>query len=62
MAPEVRGTAVAIFASVYYLGQTIAVTLAAPVVDRFGAQPLFVISAMLLPPLAFWFARGLKRR
>ena len=62
MAPEVRGTAVAIFASVYYLGQTIAVTAAAPVVDRFGAQPLFVISALLLPPLAWWFARGLKRR
>ncbi len=62
MAPEVRGTAVAIFASVYYLGQTIAVTAAAPVVDRFGAQPLFIISALALPPLAWWFARGLKRR
>jgi predicted MFS family arabinose efflux permease len=62
MAPEVRGTAVAIFASVYYLGQTIAVTAAAPVVDRFGAQPLFIVSAFGLPPLAWWFARRLKRR
>jgi YNFM family putative membrane transporter len=62
MAPEVRGTAVAIFASVYYLGQTIAVTAAAPVVDRLGAQPLFIVSAFGLPPLAWWFARRLKRR
>jgi MFS transporter, YNFM family, putative membrane transport protein len=62
MAPEVRGTAVAIFASVYYVGQTISVTLAAPVVDHFGAPPLFVGSAMLLPILAWWFTRRLKER
>ena len=61
MSPEARGTAVAIFASVYYLGQTLSVTLAAPVVDRFGAQPLFVGSALLLPLLAWWFTRGLKK-
>ena len=30
--------------------------------DRFGAQPLFVISALVLPALAFWFTRQLKRR
>jgi predicted MFS family arabinose efflux permease len=62
MSPEARGTAVAIFASVYYLGQTISVTLAAPIVDRFGAQPLFVFSALMLPVLAWWFTRGLKKR
>jgi predicted MFS family arabinose efflux permease len=62
MTPEARGTAVAIFASVYYVGQTIGVTLAAPIVDRFGAPPLFVFSAALLPVLAWWFTRGLKGR
>ena len=62
MSPEARGTSVALFASVYFIGQTIGVTLAAPVVDRFGAPPLFVISALLLPVLAWWFTRQLKRR
>jgi predicted MFS family arabinose efflux permease len=60
MSPEARGTAVAIFASVYYLGQTVGVTLAAPVVDRFGAPPLFLASALLLPVLAWWFTRRLQ--
>jgi predicted MFS family arabinose efflux permease len=62
MAPEARGTSVALFASVYFLGQTAYVTLAAPVVDRFGAPPLFVFSAVLLPMLAWRFTRRLKRR
>jgi predicted MFS family arabinose efflux permease len=62
MAPEARGTSVALFASVYFLGQTAYVALAAPVVDRFGAPPLFVFSALLLPVLAWWFTSRLKRR
>jgi predicted MFS family arabinose efflux permease len=62
MVPDARGTAVAIFASMYYLGQTVGVTLAAPVVDRFGAPPLYVISALLLPILAWGFTRRLQRR
>ena len=36
--------------------------LAAPVVDRFGAPPLFVVSAIGLPLLAFWFTLRLKAR
>jgi predicted MFS family arabinose efflux permease len=62
MTPEARGTSVALFASVYFLGQTAGVALAAPVMDRFGAPPLFVVSAVLLPLLAAWFARRLKMR
>ena len=61
MSREARGTAVALFASMYFIGQTIGVALAAPVMDRFGARPLFVTSAILLPVLAFWFTRRLKR-
>ena len=57
---QARGTGVALFASAFFLGQTIGVTLAAPVVDWFGARPLFALSAALLPPLALWFARRLK--
>jgi predicted MFS family arabinose efflux permease len=62
MAPEARGTALALFASVYFLGQTAGVALAAPVVDRQGARPLFMIAAVLLPALALWFTRRLKRK
>ncbi|MEA2978620.1 MAG: hypothetical protein QOF09_443 [Alphaproteobacteria bacterium] len=62
MAPEARGTSLALFASMYFIGQTVGVALAAPVMDRYGARPLFVISAVLLPALAFWFTRQLRRR
>jgi predicted MFS family arabinose efflux permease len=62
MSPDARGTAVAIFASVYYLGQTIGVTVAGPIVDRVGAPPLFAVSVVLLPILAWWFTRHLKTR
>jgi YNFM family putative membrane transporter len=62
MVPAARGTSVALFASVYFLGQTVGVALGAPVMDRYGARPLFVISAIMLPALAFWFTRRLKRR
>jgi predicted MFS family arabinose efflux permease len=62
MAPQARGTGVTLFASTYFLGQTAGVALGAPVVDRLGAQPLFLVSAAVLPVLAFWFTRRLKRR
>ena len=62
MAPEARGTALGLFSSIYYLGQSLGAALGAPVVDRFGVPPLFAISALLLPALAWWFTRRLKRR
>jgi predicted MFS family arabinose efflux permease len=62
MAPEARGTALGLFSSIYYLGQSLGAALGAPVVDRFGAPPLFVVSAFALPLLAWWFTRRLQRR
>jgi YNFM family putative membrane transporter len=62
MTPQARGTSVALFASMYFIGQTVGVALAAPVMDRTGARPLFVISAVLLPALALWFTQRLKNR
>jgi predicted MFS family arabinose efflux permease len=62
MAPQARGTAVALFASMYFIGQTAGVALAAPVMDRYGAQPLFIFAAAMLPMLAFWFTRRLRAR
>jgi predicted MFS family arabinose efflux permease len=61
MTPEARTTGVAIFSSAIYLGQMIGVAGGAFVFDRFGAAALFVLTALILPALAFWFARRLRR-
>ena len=62
MAPHARGTAVAMFASAFFIGQSIGVAIAAPVVDHFGAPWMFGIAAVLTPLLASAFARALASR
>ena len=62
MTPEARGTAVAIFSSALYFGQTAGVAAGALVIDRLGAAPLFLGTAVAFPALALWFARELRRR
>ena len=62
MAPEARGAAMALFALCLFVGQAIGVPIAAPIVDRWGAPPVFWIAAIVLPLLALWFAAALKRR
>ena len=42
MTPQARGTAVAIFSSAIFIGQTVGVGIGALVIDRLGAVPLFV--------------------
>ena len=61
MTPQARGTAVAIFSSAIYLGQTLGVATAALIFDRFTAVPLFAATAIALPALAWWFAAKLRR-
>jgi predicted MFS family arabinose efflux permease len=62
MTPEARGTAVAIFSSALYLGQTLGVAMNGIVFDRFGAIPVFVTAAAGLLGLGLWFARALRQR
>jgi predicted MFS family arabinose efflux permease len=62
MTPEARGTAVAIFSSAIYIGQTVGVGVFALIFDRAGAVPLLVGAGLILPALAWWFARELARR
>jgi predicted MFS family arabinose efflux permease len=62
MVPEARGTAVALFSAALYMGQPSGVALIAPLNDRFGAAPVFVAVAILLPVLGLWFARRLRAR
>ena len=45
MTPEARGTAVAIFSSALYLGQTAGVAANSVIFDRFTAVPVFLIAA-----------------
>ena len=61
MSPEARGTAVAIFSSALYLGQTLGVAINGIIFDRFTAVPVFVIAAIGLLALGLWFARQLRR-
>jgi predicted MFS family arabinose efflux permease len=62
MAPSTRGTAVALFASAFFLGQAAGVALVAALVDRWGAQPVYLLAAVILPLLGFSFAHRLRRR
>jgi predicted MFS family arabinose efflux permease len=62
MTPEARGTAVALFSSALYIGQTIGVAAASLAIDRAGAPPVFIVAALLVPVLGFVFAAKLPRR
>jgi YNFM family putative membrane transporter len=62
MAPEMRGLAVAAFASCFFLGQALGVWLAGHAVDRLGFAPVFVACGILVALLATSFAAALRRR
>jgi predicted MFS family arabinose efflux permease len=49
MAPAVRGTAVSLFASSFFLGQSLGVTLAAHILNSFGIVPMLLIAAVGTP-------------
>jgi predicted MFS family arabinose efflux permease len=61
MSPEARGAGLALFAFCLFVGQAIGVPIAAPIVDRWGAPPVFWAAAVVLPLLALWFAGALRR-
>ena len=62
MAPIVRGTAVSLFASSLFLGQSAGVAAAASLIDAVGTSGLFLTASLLVPALGFFFARELRRR
>jgi YNFM family putative membrane transporter len=62
MAPQARGTAVAIFSAALYLGQTAGVASAALVFDRYKGVPVFLVAATALLALGLWFAHALRAR
>lgn len=62
MAPALRGTAVTLFSAALFMGQSLGVAIAAVIVDRASAVPVFVISALALPILGVALARQIRRR
>lgn len=62
MAPEARGLGVSLFALALFLGQAIGVAAAAPLMDRYGARPIFIAAALMLPVIALWFRARLSVR
>ena len=62
MAPEVRGTAVALFAFFLFAGQAIGVTAAGYAFDHWGAETLLLPPALVLGLASWGFARALQRR
>jgi predicted MFS family arabinose efflux permease len=62
MTPQARGTAVAIFSSALYLGQTAGVAVNGFVFDHFTAAPVFLAAAVLLLAMGLYFARMLRRQ
>ena len=62
LAPEARGTALSLFAFCFFLGQAAGAGLGALVVDRTGADWLFLAAAAVLPILGLVLARDIKAR
>jgi predicted MFS family arabinose efflux permease len=62
MAPESRGLAVSVFAFMLFSGQSAGVALGVPVMDRYGGRPIFLLAAVIVLVIAFWFRRQLIRR
>lgn len=62
MAPEARGLGVSLFALSLFLGQSLGVAVAAPVVDRFGAPIIYLVAALILSAIALWFRSNLAIR
>jgi predicted MFS family arabinose efflux permease len=62
MAPTARGTGVALFASCFFVGQAIGVTLAGWAFDHAGAAALLLPPAFALPLAGLAFARAPRAR
>jgi len=62
MAPQNRATAMSLFTVHLYVGQAAGVAAVAPLIDRYGAPPIYIATALLWPLLALWFVRKLRTK
>jgi predicted MFS family arabinose efflux permease len=61
MAPEARGTAVSLFASFLFLGQSLGVVLAAALIDRIGTSAVVALGGGVMAVEGAYFAWALRR-
>ncbi|MBU6468853.1 MAG: MFS transporter [Betaproteobacteria bacterium] len=61
MAPQVRGTAVSLFASLFFLGQSLGVVLSAQWLSYWHEHSLFFVVALAIPLLGTVFAYLIKQ-
>jgi len=59
MIPEARGLGMALFAALFFCGQSIGVTIGGGVYDGYGALPMYLFAAIGMPILAVVLARRL---
>lgn len=62
MAPGARGTAVSLFASSLFLGQSVGVVAAASLMERIGTGPVVALGGAVMLAEGMFFARALNRR
>jgi len=62
MAPHARGTAVSLFSSSLFLGQSIGVVLAASLIDRIGTGAVIALGGAVMALEGVFFAWVLRRR
>ena len=62
MAPLARGTAVSLFSSFLFLGQSIGVVLAASLIDRIGTSAVIALGGGVMAAEGVFFAWALRRR
>lgn len=62
MAPAARGTAVSLFASALFLGQSVGVLLAASLIERIGSGAVIALGGGVLVIVGVFFAQALRRR
>ena len=62
MAPHARGTAVSLFSSFLFLGQSIGVVLAASLIDRIGTGAVVALGGGVMAVEGVFFAWVLRRR
>lgn len=62
MAPQARGTAVSLFSSSLFLGQSIGVVLAASLIERIGTSAVMALGGAVMALEGVYFAWALRRR
>jgi predicted MFS family arabinose efflux permease len=62
MAPERRGAAMALFASFFFLGQSVGVAAAGALVERIGTTAVILGAGLAVIPVGITFARLRRAR